>query len=752
MTPDFIPSVEDLINRIFSSSDYSPLRDHELAERLGLTGDARRELRAVLRRMESAGVAVRIRKNRWAPVAHASQTRYVTGILQSFRRGDARVTVDGDSKTEYVVDADDLRGALHGDRVQIEPDRRPISRSRRNQPPMAPQAGPGGAPVRARIVKVLERRFQRIPGLFKRMANYSYLIPEDARLRQNIRITSSRPGLTPQDNDWVVVELAPWNPNDPQLQGTLVEHLGTRDTPHADMRALMVLHGLSDDFPEAAQREANAWTSQPRPEDLAGRQDLREKYVVTIDPEQARDFDDAVSLEPMEGRRWRLGVHIADVAHFVRRGSAVDREALHRGTSVYLVDRAIPMLPRQLTADVCSLLPGMDRLTHTVDMVIGPDATVQSYETYPSVIRSCRRWNYDEVQQVIESHSHAAESLHMGRAERFLLDLNQLALRLRKRRMDVGALDFTLPEVKFDFDGNGHIRSVRRRGSDEAYHLIEECMLLANQSVARKLSGARVPAIYRIHEEPDAEQWESMEEDLLLMGFRLRDHNRDAVNAMAAAAAQTNSGYTVALAILRNLKRAEYSPRCIPHFGLAFFPYTHFTSPIRRYPDLMVHRMLNALERGERPPYSHEQAAAMAKQSTRCEREADEAERDSVDMKRADYFDQQLKAGEIGPHEAVVTGKIPKGFLVELTASLQRGLVEHHWFLRGGRGTGGNGRWRMGDTVQVELIHVDTYRRLVDFRPAGKPRAEQSNHRKPRKTESHGSRRQRNKERRHSTR
>lgn len=694
MPDDFIPSLSHILNRLFHEPGYRPLTRPELARRLGLNPEQRRALRGTLKRMAQEGDAVELRKNRWA-AAGASKT--FRGRVWVHRRGTAQIEPDDPGLPRVLLDAEELRGAVHGDVVEAEADNRGL-----------PSRGRGRiVGVRGRVIRVIERRFTVIPGLFKHTKYYDYIIPTDARMPGTIRVRAAEPGLAPRENELVAVELDPWSSHGVLTGGTVIRVLGGALGPEADIQALMLLYGLHDDFPEDARAEAAACPTLPRAGDLAGRRDMRDCMTVTIDPESARDFDDAVSLRALPGGRWELGVHIADVSHMVSAGGAVDSEAMDRATSVYLADRSVPMLPRRLTSDVCSLLPQTDRLCHSAFITLSPELSVETEETAPTIIHSRARLNYDQVQALIVGRSDHGipDELHP-----MLRDMHRIAERIRRRRMAAGALDFTLPEVKFEFNDEGRVEAIRRRGGDDAYHLIEEFMLLANQAVARRLSSARVPALYRIHEEPDEDQWERMEQELAELGFRLGRRDRGRLNEIVRSASASDAGYAVALAILRNLKRAEYSPRCVPHFGLAFHPYTHFTSPIRRYPDLVVHRILKAIEQGLAPPVSHREVGEIALHCSQREREADEAERESVDIKRMEYFGRCVQSGDVGPFKAVVTMELGKGWIVELWDSLQRALVPRH-SLRGSPA-----RLRPGAHIEVEITHVDPVRRMVDAR------------------------------------
>jgi ribonuclease R len=698
---EFLPSLEDAFKQFVDAPRYRPMTRSEIAGALRLPSGQRRELRALLRRLQTAGEIVLLRKNRWA---RPDAGRTVTGDLSVHARGYGTVDDPEHPGAEIRIDPGDLRNAIHGDRVVVERlSGGAAARGRRRRPAGPPEA-------RGRIRRVVERRHPVLAGLVKQTAYYWYLIPAHPRFPGTVRIREFAPGVRREDGRMAAVELDAWNPAAPLLAGRAVEDLGRPDEPGVDMAVLLRQHNLTMEFPRAVGDEVRRLSPQVSAPDLDGRRDLRALPSVTIDPADAKDFDDAVSLAPRADGRWDLHVHIADVAHFVPAGGAVDREARERGTSVYLVDRTLTMLPRDLTTDVCSLRPDADRLCHTVRMVLDPAGLVVEEETFPSVIRSRARLDYDTVQALLAGGTQDAVD---GDLRAVLRDMGVLAARMRGLRLAAGALAFNVPEVRIELDSAGRVAAIHRRGADEAYGLIEEFMLAANRAVARRMSRARVPALYRIHEPPDDEQWAGMADALAGLGVHGFAPDSASLNGLVSRVSGTPIEYPVAVAILRHLKRAEYSPRCAGHFGLAFKPYTHFTSPIRRYPDLVVHRILCALESGAEPPYGHDEIARIAVHASRTERAAQEAERESVDLKRIGHYRDLLDRGETGPLPAVVTGVIPRGLLVEVVATLQRGLIPGH-YLRGGRAS----RASPGQALDVDLVRVDTHRKLVDFRPS----------------------------------
>lgn len=690
------------------------MRQHQLARALGLDTGQRRELRRVLRELEAEGRVLRLRKNRWAL---PDRGQVVVGRLRVHSSGFGFVTSEIASEPDVYVGRGAMATALDGDTVQVRVVGKVSRRGRR---------GPDD-PIRreGRVVSVVRRERTRIVGLLRRESYYAYIIPDDPRVRQNIRVIEKSEAGGPQSGRKVVVTLDDWTDPSALPQGVITEDLGPADAPGVDMICVLREHGLEETFPAAANAEAEAFPEDPGPEDVAGRRDLRDLLTFTIDPEDARDYDDAVSLRALGADTWELGVHIADVSHYVRPGTGLDAEARLRGNSAYLVDRVVTMLPPYLTSNVCSLAPGRDRLTHTVLLRLNAAGEVLNAESFPSFIHSSARLDYNRVQRFFDG----APSVDIAPGVRDALQaMRRLAATLRRQRLDRGALDLAVPEVRCDLDVKGRPVALYRRGSDEAYHLIEEFMLLANRTVAGILSEAECPALYRIHEAPDAGQWENMDGELARFGYGLTATDQHGLNELFGQLGDTAADYVVTRAVLTNLKRAVYSSSLKPHFGLAFERYTHFTSPIRRYPDLAVHRVLKALGRGGPPPHEHDEMPEIAEHCTATERNAEEAERKSLDIKRLQFLQQRLRNRETGPYRGVILGLRDRGLWVEMTDVLQQGLVpfaaltdDHYEKLPDGSAAVGRRHgteWRPGMEVTLELTRVDEARRLVDFRLA----------------------------------
>lgn len=699
------------------------MKHHELIRALKIPSDRRREVRQTLKHMEEKGRITRLRKNRWAL---PNEQHVITGELSVHVDGYGFVAPDTREQPDIFIPSKAMGSALHGDRVQVA---LTGSRARRRGGRRGGATENATAQSSGKIMRVLERKYGMIAGVYKVTPHYAYVIPDNPRIQQNVRVSSKAASVrSVQDNHRVVIELLPWDAPDQPLPGRIVEDLGPADAPGADMAGLLRSHGLEESFPSSVEKASRSIRSCGDSYNEKQRRDLRDELLFTIDPEDARDFDDAVSLTRPGGRHWVLSVHIADVAAYVPPDSPIDKEARSRGNSVYLVDRVINMLPRHLTEEVCSLSPHTDRFAHTIRMTVSSRGKVLDYETFPSLIRSSARLNYDQVQAWLKNGQAEGVEPAVGS---MLDDMHRLSDVLRRKRARSGSILFEMPEVRCVLNEQGETTNIVPRTAYAAYHLIEEFMLLANQTVARHITEKGFPTIYRVHDAPDEEQWERVVVDLRALGIDAPVATRDDLNAIAESVAGEPVAHIVNLAMLRNLKRAVYSAERAEHFGLAFTHYLHFTSPIRRYSDLIVHRVLKAMERGEPAPYSCEEMKSIADHISQTEREADEAEQESVHLKRIEYFAAKLDAGNTGPYQALITSMNRRGVLVELVDTLQQGLVpfalmaNDHYRINDhrNRAVGRHTRHtlKIGDVLDVELVRVDKARKRIDFRPAEEP-------------------------------
>jgi ribonuclease R len=719
-------SLEQRILAHLNKPNYQPLTRPDLAKAIRLHSTERNKLRQALITLEKQGKVVCLRKNRWAPAGGKGSQPLVTGSVRVMEKGFGLFAPESGGEEIYIA-SDDLKCALHEDRVSVE-----------LFPKSAPErrGGRGGGTVprfgnrEGRVVEVLERKNTEVVGLLRRTPYYATVTPDNLRLVHDIRVAEWESGLeqTPE-NHKVVIKLDEWKDPFKPLTGIVIEDLGHRDDPNVEMQCILRSHGFQQNFSEEILAEAAKMPHELRPEDYTNRTDLRKRLTFTIDPETARDFDDAISIEKVS-KDWKLSVHIADVAHFVPRDSIIDKEALHRGNSIYLVDRVVMMLPTELTTRICSLNPHVDRLAHTVEILLDREGQMISAESCRSIIHSDARLTYEQVQSLFDQNPDHGIPSSVTEA---ILALRPLARSARLRRFAAGSLEINTPQIKCLLDKDGKVASIKKGEAKEAYQLIEECMLLANVAVARKLKEAEWPAIHRIHEEPDEEQWAKMGAELQALGINALPMTRNDINAVMEKIEDTPLEYTGSLAVLRNLKRAGYSAEAKGHFGLAFDDYVHFTSPIRRYPDLVIHRLLGALEEKEKSPYRSKDIESIAAQCTRTETEADQAEKESIELRRVEYYSNLLQKGETGPYSGCIIRILNKGFIVELTDTIQRGLVpfssitDDRYDVNGPktRATGQRTRrmFKIGDVIDVELVKVDLAHKFIDFNLEGQKKA-----------------------------
>ncbi|MCC7300368.1 MAG: ribonuclease R [Verrucomicrobia bacterium] len=717
------PTLEQRILTLLNQPNYQPLRRPELAKALRLRDTERNKLRQALMTLEKQGKVSCLRKNRWAAAGKGSSGKTITGAVRVMEKGFGLFAPDEGGEEIYIA-RDDLKCALHEDRVSVElfPKSAPARRTGGQSPTFGNREG--------RVVEVLERKNTEIVGLLRRTPYYAYVIPDNLRLIQDIRVAEWEKGLeeTPE-NYKVVIQLNEWSDPFKPLTGTVIEALGDRNDPNVEMQCILRTHGFQQHFPDEVLAEAAQMPHELRPEDYENRTDLRNRLTFTIDPETARDFDDAISLEKVS-KGWKLSVHIADVAHFVPRGSLLDKEALHRGNSIYLVDRVVMMLPTELTTRICSLNPNVDRLAHTVEILLDNKGQMLGAESFRSIIHSDARLTYEQVQALFDGDEHTGIPSNVTES---IMALRPLARAARAQRTLNGSLEINTPQIKCLMDKDGKVSSIKKGEAKEAYQLIEECMLLANVAVARKLKDAQWPAIHRIHEEPDDEQWARMGEELQALGINSIPLTRSDINAVMEKIEGTPLEYTGSLAVLRNLKRAGYSAEAKGHFGLAFEDYVHFTSPIRRYPDLVIHRLLGALEEKKPSPYRSKDIENIAIQCTRTESEADAAEKESIELRRVEYYNNLLSKGATGPYAGCIIRILNKGLIVELTDTIQRGLVpfasitDDRYDVNGAktRATGQRTRrmFKIGDVIDVELVKVDLAHKFIDFNLEGQKKA-----------------------------
>jgi ribonuclease R len=748
----------EAVVKLMLERDYVPLPLPRVAEKLGVAPEEAAAFRAEVDSLRMAGLVVVMKKERLALAKGTGELafgkmHFHTGRAPAFFFPDA-----ADGKAEPLkVEETDTGIALHGDRViaRILPRRGLRGRTRGEVPPRY-----------AYVLFVLERARTRFVGTLSGRAGRWYVVADDPRVRAAFSVddpAQSEIEPKPASGDCVMVELTRWDSPHMEPEGCLVSSFGRARTPDAEYLSILAQYDLSPEFPKAVEAAAAAWGNRVPERDCEGRLDLRKSRVFTVDPDTARDFDDALSIEPREGGGWRVGIHIADVSHYVKAGGSLDEEAERRGNSTYLVGTVIPMLPHALSSGLCSLMEGRARLTKSVFAEFDEKGEFLPKKTTfaNSVIESVKRLNYHqalaflrgasaaEIRALPEAAAH--ETGHAGRPLALLTDaeiaglsgdlraLWKIGQKLRRERMFSGALDLDMPDVAIHVDKEGYACRLEKLDYDESHQLVEEFMLLANEAVDRALSGAGLPLIHRVHDKPDEPRLQELAEHLRSMGMDVHDLSgrKELSRALDLIRAHPQS-QILRTEFLKSLKQACYRASPDGHFGLNKTYYTHFTSPIRRYADLVVHRVFDAFLDGTRGVGAHQSArrystaelAAICAHISITEQNSTQAERDSVRVKMLEYFERECEGRPEVTFEAVVMDIRRRGIFVELTQNLAYGLVptsslrddiysfdEREKRLRGRR----SGReFRVGDALIVSVAKVDRARRLIDFAPAEK--------------------------------
>jgi ribonuclease R len=700
--------MEDKILGLLKRPNYTPLNAIELRARLNLRRHQQKELEHVLARLEQTGQIARIKQgNRYALPLVAD---LVPGRIRVNRAGVGFLQADDPKQPAIRIPQDATATAMHGDRVLVRRDVLP-------RPPR--RHGPEEAT--GRVVRILKLARTQLVGTLQRGQLFLYVIPDDPRITQDIFVPPPRDtGRPAREGDKVVVELREWKSRHANPEGEIIEVLGPPDAEGVDMLSVIRQYNLTLHFPKHVLHEAHSIGHEVKPSDHLGRTDCRAHQVVTIDPEDAKDFDDAICLERAGRDHWKLWVHIADVSHYVKPGTALDEEAARRGNSTYLVDRVVPMLPEALSNELCSLKPNVERLTKCVEFLLSAEGHVLKTQFYPAVIRSQRRYNYKEVFALLQRRP-------QDPIEQMLHDANALTQKIRRARFKAGSLDLDFPESKIRLDEQGRVLRIEKVENDVSHQLIEECMLLANEAVAARLMSLHRPALYRIHEPPDDRKLREYREEVLSHHIQCGNlSNRHEVQKLLERLNHLPIGQALKIGFLRSLMRARYAVEPLGHYGLAKKKYTHFTSPIRRYSDLVVHRALFQ-QPGQR--VAMRPLKEVADHISETERNSDDAERDSRDVKMFAFLNAQLKSAHPTRYPALVTDVRNFGFFVDVTGLGMSGLVplsgvsdDFYQFdaIRGqlvGRRT--RRVFKLGDKLEVQVAKVDTFKRQVDFRLAG---------------------------------
>ncbi len=687
----------------------APAEFRDLMKAFGIGKADRGLFKEFINDLVDQGVLVRMPKRLFALAAPGSTVAAIVGKLTAHRDGYGFVIPD-DGGEDVFIPARYLRENMHGDRVEV----RVVLNKR-------------GGKREGRIVRTVEHGFSRIVGRFEKLPNGGRVLPDELRITQDIWIAAGDTGGA-QDREVVVAEITAYPTAVSGIAGRIIEVLGQADDPEVEVQLIIRKYDLPNIFPPAVLVEAQAVAPEVAVTDLQGRTDLRNRLTVTIDGETAKDFDDAVAVQQESDGTIRLWVSIADVSHYVKLGSPLDQEAYLRGTSVYFPDRCIPMLPEELSNGICSLNPQVDRLTMTAEMLFDRAGELQQTNFYPSVIRSAARLTYTIVRKILVDHEPEALSAHSGLVADLEI-MEELASRLTAKRRSRGSIDFDLPEPQIVLDLQGQTEAIIRAERNLAHKIIEEFMLAANEAVASHIEKREIPSLYRIHEPPELVKLQDFQEFIFNFGYELRLSGDKVEPAEFQRILDQAEGKPeermINEVLLRCMKQARYAAENLGHFGLAAASYTHFTSPIRRYPDLVIHRILKQVITGKIKARDKELLAEKlpetAVHTSRRERVAMEAEREIVELKKMQFM--RDKVGE--EYDGIITGVAHFGMFVELIELFVEGMVpvtslklDYYQFLEKQHaliGERSRTQYRIGDQVRVRVAAVSLEKKQVEF-------------------------------------
>lgn len=697
---------EDLLEFMWHNS-YKPLTAGELVGQLEIADKG--AFLEMINDMEGQGEVILNRKGRYGL---PQKMNLSVGRIQGNAKGFAFLIPDDAHEQDVFIKNEDLNGAMHNDRV--------IVRLYKHLE--------GGRKREGEVIRILKRANDQMVGRYESSRHFGFVIPDDKRIGADIFIPKSEMGGA-QDGDKVVLEITRWPEPRRSAEGRVIEVLGNAKDPGTDILSIVRKYRLPEVFPVQVMEEADNVPQKINADEHQGRRDLRDIPMVTIDGEDAKDLDDAVTLEILENGNYYLGVHIADVGYYVKEGGILDQEALKRATSVYLVDRVIPMLPPRLSNGICSLNAGEDRLAMTCFMEINQKGEVVSHDICQAVIKVKERMTYTNVRKILEDRDPELIKKYKEYVPIFEM-MKELCLILRKKRQVRGSIDFDFPESKVKLDDQGKPSEIIKRQRTIAEMIIEEFMIAANETVSEHYYWQEAPFLYRVHENPDLDDITELNEFLGAFGYYVKTNSRGEVNPRAyQQVVERVKGRpeekTINRVMLRSMKHARYAADALGHFGLGAKYYSHFTSPIRRYPDLAIHRIIREFQdkqilSAERIKKLRGLVAQYAEQSSVQERIAEDAERESVDLKKVEYMKDYVGDKFTG----VISGVTSFGFFVELENSVE-GLVhvstlnddyyqfvEKHLMLVGEHT---NKIYRIGDEVEIVVARVNVDDRNIDF-------------------------------------
>ncbi|MDF2870277.1 MAG: ribonuclease [Anaerocolumna sp.] len=692
-----------ILLEFISSKEYQPMKIKDMAAILQVPRNEKGDFREVVEALIADGKIEADNAGKYC----ISDNNTKSGVFSGTQRGFGFVIVEGESDDIFIPE-NATRGALHNDKVLVT-----VRESRT------------GKRMEGEVIRILERSNTTVVGTFEKSKNYGFVIPDNTKFGKDIFIQKEHTKGAVNGHK-VIVKLTNFGDKDKNPEGRVVEILGHINDPGVDIKSVIAAYNLPLEFPEEVMKQVETTEEEISEDEIRGRKDLRKVQTVTIDGEDAKDLDDAITLSK-EGEIYRLGVHIADVTHYVRENTPLDKEALSRGTSVYLVDRVIPMLPHKLSNGICSLNAGTDRLALSCIMDIDDKGTVIGHEITESVIRVDRRMTYTSVKKILEEKDKDEIKEYEELVPMFLL-MEELAEILREKRSKRGSIDFDFPESKIILNPEGHPVEIKPYDRNKATRIIEDFMLIANETVAEDYFWQEIPFVYRSHENPDSEKIKELGIFINNFGYSIRIGQEDIhpkeLQKLLRKVEGTPEEALISRLTLRSMKRAKYTPDSDGHFGLATKYYSHFTSPIRRYPDLQIHRIIKENLKGglseKRYNHYHKILPDVSRQASLTERRADDAERDVLKLKKVEYMSDRI--GE--EFEGVISGITNWGMYVELPNTVE-GLVrvtdmEDDYYIYDEErytmtGEHTKKSYKLGQKVKVRVTATDKLQKVIDF-------------------------------------
>lgn len=699
-------SLRENIVEFMRKKVYKPMLKEELAIQFGLEGKEIEVFYNILKDMEKEGIIIKTRNERYGLV---EKMNLIVGKIEGNEKGFGFLIPDDKTKEDVFIPAEDMNGALHGDRVIVR----------------ITSKGLYGKKEEGEVIRILERANDTIVGTFESSNNFGFVIPDDSRIAYDVFISKSNFNGA-KTNQKVVVEITRWPEKRRNPEGKIVEILGYVGEKGTDILSIIKQFKLSEDFPAKVLNQASSIEQTVSQEEIEKRVDLRNLNIFTIDGADAKDLDDAISIEKLSNGNYKLGVHIADVSHYVKEKSPIDKEAYKRGNSVYLVDRVIPMLPKELSNGICSLNPNEDRLTLSVFMEIDKNGSVVDYKIVEGVIRSKARLVYDDVSDFLERDDKEALKNLEGVTEDLKI-MEELSHILYEKRQKRGCIDFDFPEARIILDEDGIPIDVVKEDRRIADKMIEEFMLVCNETIAEHFYWADIPFLYRIHEEPDMEKIEEFNKFIHNFGYSIKgiqDIHPKELQLLTKEVKGKKEETLINTLLLRSLKKAKYSSEKDIHFGLAAEYYCHFTAPIRRYPDLQIHRIIKSYIKGKLSSNEQDRLHVLlpkvADHTSTTERTAEEAEREVEDLKKAEYMSTRI--GNV--YEGIISSLTHFGMYVQLDNTIEglvhfSNMIDDYYYFDEDKyyiiGEHTNKVYRLGDTVKIIVINTDLVKRTIDF-------------------------------------